>query len=232
MKNQPLLIFKSVSREFKQGGEVIHALQKTSLSISKGELVAIIGPSGSGKSTFLSLAGGLQSPTSGEIFVNNINITKLASKQLSQVRLQEIGFILQDSNLVPYLTIDQQLQLMDRILKWSDTKAKRQKIFKSLGIEKLTSKYPNEISGGERQRAAIAKVLYGSSSLILADEPTANLDTKRAIEVVQLLARETRDRKKATIMVTHDERLVEYCDKVFEMHDGQIKPRKQTIKQS
>lgn len=226
MKKSPLLVFENVSRYFTQAGDTIPALKKTSLSIAPAEFVAIIGPSGSGKSTFLTVAGGLQTPSSGTVLINGNNISKLSKKQLSDVRLHEVGFILQASNLVSYLTVDQQLQLIDRVLKRKSTKKARSDIFRVLGINKLRNKYPDELSGGERQRAAIAKVLYGNSNVILADEPTANLDTKRALEVVSLLAHETRERKKATIMVTHDERLIDYCDTVYEMHDGVLKKRK------
>lgn len=226
MKKTPLLVFNKVSRSFTQASDTVHALKKTSLTIASGEFVAVIGPSGSGKSTFLTVAGGLQTPSSGAVTVNGTNITKLPKRQLSDFRLHEIGFILQASNLVQYLTVDQQLQLIDRVLKRKNTEISRQNIFKTLGIDRLRNKYPDELSGGERQRAAIAKVLYGNSSIILADEPTASLDTKRALDVVSLLARETREREKATVMVTHDERLLEYCDTVYEMHDGVLTKRK------
>lgn len=220
-----ILEFKDVTRKFVQAGETINALQKTTLSIAAGELVAVIGPSGSGKSTFLTIAGGLQSPTSGKVIINGSDITNLSEKERSRLRLKEVGFVLQASNLVPYLTVEQQLLLIDRVLKRRQPVEVRTALLEELGIEPRRSKYPEELSGGERQRAAIAKVLYGESSLILADEPTASLDTKRAYEVVSLLAKETRTRGKATIMVTHDERLIEYCDTVYEMRDGVLKKR-------
>jgi putative ABC transport system ATP-binding protein len=220
-----ILEFKDVTRQFVQAGETIVALQETTLSIAAGELVAVIGPSGSGKSTFLTIAGGLQSPTSGTVRINGSDITNLSEKERSRLRLHEVGFVLQASNLVPYLTVEQQLLLIDRVLKRRQPAEARTDLLSELGIESRRANYPEELSGGERQRAAIAKVLYGQSSLILADEPTASLDTKRAYEVVSLLAKETRTRKKATIMVTHDERLIEYCDTVYEMRDGVLKKR-------
>lgn len=220
-----ILEFKDVTRQFVQAGETIVALQKTTLSISEGELVAVIGPSGSGKSTFLTIAGGLQSPTSGTVRINGSDITNLSEKERSRLRLHEVGFVLQASNLVPYLTVEQQLLLIDRVLKRRQPAEVRTELLSELGIESRRTNYPEELSGGERQRAAIAKVLYGQSSLILADEPTASLDTKRAYEVVSLLAKETKARKKATIMVTHDERLIEYCDTVYEMRDGVLRKR-------
>ncbi len=224
-KDHPTLSLKNVSREFIQAGQKVVALQETNFSIYPGEFVAIIGPSGSGKSTFLTIAGGLQNPSHGSVIIDQVNITKLKEKQLSKVRLNEVGFILQASNLVPYLTIEKQLQLIDRVTKRHNSPDNITNLLKTLSIEKLRKKYPSDLSGGERQRAAIAKVLYGKSKLILADEPTASLDTTKAFEVVELLAHETHERSKATIMVTHDERLLKYCDTVYEMHDGVLERR-------
>ena len=215
-----MLELRGVTREFTQGSETIYALRETNFSVKAGEFVAVIGPSGSGKSTFLTIAGGLRNPTRGTVAVNGVDITDLSKKQLSAIRLKHVGFILQASNLVPFLTVEKQLQLFDKVNGTKPNKKALNALFDELGIQKLRKKYPSDLSGGERQRAAIAKVLYSRPSLILADEPTASLDTTKAFEVVELLARETRERGKATIMVTHDERLIGYCDKVYEMHDG------------
>lgn len=225
-KKTKILELKGVTRQFSQAGKKVVALQKTDFSIKAGEFVAVIGPSGSGKSTFLTIAGGLQNPSSGSVKINNTNITKLSVKELSKIRLTQVGFILQASNLVPYLTVEKQLKLIDKVIKRKERADTIEQLLKTLGIEDLRHKYPSDLSGGERQRVAIAKVLYGSSDLILADEPTASLDTIKAFEVVELLARETHERGKATIMATHDERLLKYCDKVYEMHDGVLKKRK------
>jgi putative ABC transport system ATP-binding protein len=223
---QTVLELKDVTRNFVDAGTKITALQKTNFSVKEGEFVAVVGPSGSGKSTFLTIAGGLQNPSTGKVVIHGKEITKLSPKELSKVRLSEVGFILQASNLVPYLTVEKQLVLIDRVTNRERQISKMDDLFKGLDINKLRNKYPGDLSGGEKQRVAIAKVLYGSSSLILADEPTASLDTTRAFEVVELLARETRERNKATIMVTHDERMLKYCDAVYEMHDGFLKKRK------
>ncbi len=157
--------------------------------------------------------------------INGINITNLKRSDLSDFRLHEVGFILQASNLVPFLTTEKQLLLIDKVLRRNTDRKAMDDLFAILGIEKLNKKYPSELSGGERQRVAIAKVLYGSSSLILADEPTASLDTIKAFEVVKLLAKETHERGKATVMVTHDERLIEFCDTIYEMRDGTLQKR-------
>lgn len=225
-KNDIILELKNVARTFNQAGQHVTALKKTNFTIRAGELVAVVGPSGSGKTTFLTIAGGLQNPSSGTVTINGTDITKLSKKQLSAVRLSEVGFILQASNLVPYLTVEKQLRLLDKVYRRATDSALVEGLFKKLQITKIRHKYPGDLSGGERQRAAIAKVLYGESTLILADEPTASLDTARAFEVVELLARETHERKKATIIVTHDERLLKYCDAVYEMHDGELRQRK------
>ena len=221
-----ILELNNVTREFTQGSETIYALRETNFSVKAGEFVAVIGPSGSGKSTFLTIAGGLRNPTRGTVKVNGLDITDLSKKELSAVRLQHIGFILQASNLVPFLTVEKQLQLFDKVTKNKPNKKAARALYKELGIEKLQKKYPSDLSGGERQRVAIAKVLYSNPGLILADEPTASLDTTKAFEVVKLLARETKERGKATIMVTHDERLISFCDRVYEMHDGVLTERK------
>lgn len=168
----------------------------------------------------------MQNPSSGQVIINDIDITDLSKKELSAVRLKHVGFILQASNLVPFLTVEKQLMLMDKVTRRRTDFEAMEQLFKQLGITKLRKKYPSDLSGGERQRVAIAKILYSQPSLILADEPTASLDTTKAFEVVELLARETHELGKATIMVTHDERLIKYCDKVYEMRDGVLKLRR------
>lgn len=216
-----VLEFKNVEKTFKDGDQVIKALKPTNFSIEEGEFVAIIGPSGSGKSTFLTIAGGLQTPSKGQLFVNEKDYSNLSEKKRSSLRFKDIGFILQASNLIPFLSVKQQLELIDRLNK-QENKEKRHKLFEELGISSLQNKLPQDLSGGERQRVAIARALYNEPSLILADEPTASLDTDRALEVVDLLAKESKDYKKAIIMVTHDLRMIKKCDKVYTIKDGQL----------
>lgn len=212
---------KNVKKSFKDGDETIEALKETNFSVDKGEFVAIIGPSGSGKSTLLTIAGGLQSPSSGEIWINGRALNEKKEKARAKVRFEEIGFILQASNLVPFLTFKKQLQLVDKVNKAKENRAGLD-LLKRLGLEKLVDKYPEELSGGERQRVAIVRALYNDPTIILADEPTASLDTEKAYEVVKILAKEAKEKNKATIMVTHDLRLVDYCDKVYLMEDGRL----------
>ncbi|MEG0384122.1 MAG: ABC transporter ATP-binding protein [Solibacillus sp.] len=215
-----VLKLNQVKKTFGSGHKQIEALKETNFSAEKGELIAIIGPSGSGKSTFLTIVGGLLTPTSGDVIINNNNLTDLKEKERSKIRLQEIGFILQASNLVPFLTVANQLKLLDKVKKGNMTKSQLEALYEDLGIGDLRTKYPADLSGGERQRVAIAKALYSNPSIILADEPTASLDSDRAYEVMELLKNETKNKNTTTIVVTHDIRLVEYCDKVYNMTDG------------
>ncbi len=212
---------KNVKKNFKDGDETIEALKETNFSVDKGEFVAIIGPSGSGKSTLLTIAGGLQSPSSGEIWINGQTLSEKKEKARAKVRFEEIGFILQASNLVPFLTVKKQLELVDKVTKGKNNKSGLD-LLSRLGLDKLIDKYPDELSGGERQRVAIVRALYNAPSIILADEPTASLDTEKAYEVVKILAKEAKEKNKATIMVTHDLRLVDFCDKVYLMQDGSL----------
>ncbi|MGB2992388.1 MAG: ABC transporter ATP-binding protein [Paenisporosarcina sp.] len=214
------LELNQVTKSFGTGHKKVDAMKETQFQAEKGELIAVIGPSGSGKSTFLTIAGGLQTPTDGEVIINNQNITKLSEKKRSKIRLKEIGFILQASNLVPFLTVANQLKLIDQVKKDNMTKEELEELYENLGISDLRNKYPADLSGGERQRAAIAKALYSNPSIILADEPTASLDSDRAYEVMELLQKETKSKNTTTIVVTHDTRLISYCDKVYKMTDG------------
>ncbi|AJC95046.1 ABC transporter ATP-binding protein [Staphylococcus hyicus] len=215
-----MLVFKNVTKSFKDGNQTIEAVKSTSLQFQKGELIAIVGPSGSGKSTFLTMAGALQTPTQGEIFINDKNITNMSQKQLSKVRMNEVGFVLQSTNLVPFLTVKQQFQLLKKSKKDVLPPKDYQQLMHQLGLTDLENKLPSEVSGGQKQRVAIAKALYTNPAIILADEPTAALDTENALEVIQILQKLTTERDKICIIVTHDERLTHYCDRVFHMEDG------------
>ena len=183
-----VLEFKNVTKSYQDGNKEIEALKETNFKIEEGQFIAIIGPSGSGKSTFLTLAGGLQTPSKGQIIINGKDYTNLSEKERAKLRFNDIGFVLQASNLVPFLTAKQQLELVDRINKRKRQTLQDQKsLFKELGIDHLENKLPKDLSGGERQRLAIARALYNNPAIILADEPTASLDSDRAFEVVDLL---------------------------------------------
>ncbi|MDF0062347.1 ABC transporter ATP-binding protein [Staphylococcus pseudintermedius] len=215
-----MLKFQNVTKSFKDGQQVIEAVKPTTLEFSPGELIAIVGPSGSGKSTFLTMAGALQKPTSGDIIIGTQKITDLSQKALARVRMQQIGFILQTSNLVPFLTVKQQFQLLKKRKKDVMAQKDFDALIQQLGLESVMNQLPSEISGGQKQRVAIAKAIYTNPDIILTDEPTASLDTENAMSVMEILKNESKRRNKMCMIVTHDERLTAYCDKVFEMKDG------------
>ncbi|PIC86880.1 hemin ABC transporter ATP-binding protein [Sporosarcina sp. P20a] len=218
-----VLELRNAKKTFGEGNTLVEAMKETNFVVERGELVAVIGPSGSGKSTFLTVAGGLQTPSEGEVIINGKELSQLNEKQRSKIRLQEIGFILQASNLVPFLTVDEQLELLNKVKKGNMSKDEQRKLYEDLGITKLHKNYPSDLSGGERQRVAIAKALFSKPSILLADEPTASLDSDRAFEVMELLRNETKSNQTATIVVTHDVRLIKYVDKVYKMTDGVLR---------
>ena len=217
-----LIEAKNINKTFQDGSKEITALKDTDFSVEAGEFVAIVGPSGSGKSTLLTILGGLQKPSEGEVKIDAEEFSDVSDKERTQLRFEKIGFILQASNLVPFLKVEDQLRLVNKVNGEKYEKQTADDLLEALNIEDLRDKYPSDLSGGEQQRVAIARALFHNPPVILADEPTASLDTERAIEVVEILARETKDKEKATIMVTHDERLIGYCDKVYSMEDGKL----------
>ncbi|AUO10503.1 ABC transporter ATP-binding protein [Priestia megaterium] len=213
-----------VTKQYTEGTSTLTVLKEASLKVNPGELAAIVGPSGSGKSTLLSIIGALMKSTSGKVIVNGKDVGLLNEEQVAKFRLNEIGFILQSSNLIPYLSVMDQLILI-KVMAGKASNVDRQlakKILNELGLGDKVNKMPNELSGGERQRVAIARAFFNQPGVILADEPTASLDSERAHEVVQLIAGEVKKRKKAAIMVTHDERMLAYCDHVYHMEDGKL----------
>lgn len=216
------ITLKNVSKVYQEGEFTTTALKNLSLRVDSDEFVAIIGPSGSGKSTFLSIAGALLKASEGEVMIDDVDIASLSEIQLSKVRLSKIGFILQTSNLLPYLNVVDQLLVVKK-MSGSITPEDREfakELLTEIGLGEKLNKYPHQLSGGERQRTAIARAFMNEPSIILADEPTASLDSERAHEVVALIAKEVKARNKAAVMVTHDERMLKYCDRVYRMEDG------------
>jgi len=217
------LALEHVTKKFGQKTNLVTALEDVSLSFAAGEVSLIIGPSGSGKSTLLTILGGLQTPTNGAVRLNGRDISDLSNKEAEKTRLEQIGFVLQAYNLVPYLTVADQFKLVDQV-KPNDnlSPAAFDKIIETLGIQKLLNKYPGELSGGQQQRVAIARALYTNPAIILADEPTAALDTARVKEVGQLFANIAHNDQKAVVIVTHDDRLREFSDNVYKIVDGKL----------
>ncbi|WP_279080665.1 ABC transporter ATP-binding protein [Lactobacillus apis] len=214
---------KNVQKVYGTGAAEVQALKQIDFKANEGEVVLIMGPSGAGKSTFLTIAGSLQKPTSGQVYINGEDIANISAKQSNALRLNQIGFVLQAYNLVPFLTVKEQFELVDHVKKQGNlTQATMDKLLEQLGITGLVNKYPSELSGGQQQRAAIARALYANPKILLADEPTASLDSKNVDEVGQLFKNLAQNYQKAVILVTHDPRLEKYADHIYEMMDGEM----------
>ena len=218
---------KNVKKVYGKGDAATVALKGVNFEANLGEVVLLMGPSGAGKSTLLTIIGALQSATSGTVKIDGQDITQLKEKDRSRLRLNKLGFVLQAYNLVPYLTVQEQFQLLDRVKKSGNlSQADLKGLLEDLGISGLVNKYPGELSGGQKQRAAIARAMYANPEILLADEPTASLDSARVEEVGQLFQKLAKDRQKAIILVTHDPRLEKYADHIYDMMDGQLTQRK------
>ncbi|PEA53943.1 hemin ABC transporter ATP-binding protein [Bacillus pseudomycoides] len=219
-----LLKLEEVSKVYGEGNTEVTALHPITLDVKAGEFIGIVGPSGSGKSTLLSIAGALLSPSKGNIYIREQNITHLSEKEMTDIRLRKIGFIFQFANLVPYLNVKEQLLYIAQ-LKKEDRKESEQRadhLLAAFGLSQRKNHYPNQLSGGERQRVAIARAFMNNPDLILADEPTASLDSKRGREVVEMMKREVKESQKAAIMITHDEKMLDVCDYILTLRDGKI----------
>lgn len=218
------LLLDNVTKDFGDGDTTVRVLKQVSLEVKAGEFVAVVGPSGAGKSTFLSIAGALLSPTSGRIVIGNQDISTLSDKQLNRIRLKRIGFIFQSANLIPYLTVRDQLLLIAELAGSHNKEAESRadELLLRLGLAHRADYYPESLSGGERQRVAIARAWMNNPEIILADEPTASLDSERGRDVVEMLADEVKLRQKAAVMVTHDLRMLDLCDRVVYMEDGML----------
>ena len=219
----PAIQLTNVNKFFGHDATRVHVLSGINFTASAGKMVLILGPSGSGKSTLLTIAGGLQTPTSGTVTVAGKALTTMTKKQRDQLRLTQIGFILQAYNLVPYLTVAEQFTLVDRVKRTGNlNSAQLTQLLADLGIAELQHKYPAELSGGQQQRVAIARALYPDPAIVLADEPTAALDSPRVVKVGQLLATLAREYHKAVIVVTHDLRLRDFADEIYHLEDGRL----------
>ena len=217
-----LIELKQVSKVYGHGVSQVQALKEVNFAAAPGELNLVIGPSGSGKSTFLTIAGGLQTPTSGQVLIDGQDPAQLTAQQRDHLRLTRLGFILQAYNLLPYLTVHQQFELVDRVKKDHLTPAALQTLLTELGIDQLQAKYPDQLSGGQNQRVAIARALYANPAIVLADEPTAALDSQRVQVVGQLFKTLAVKHHKAMVIVTHDQRLLAFADHCYQIEDGQM----------
>ncbi|WP_438350521.1 ABC transporter ATP-binding protein [Paenibacillus sp. FA6] len=225
------LVMTHVTKTYGDGDSTLSVLNNLNLQVNEGEFVAVLGPSGSGKSTFLSTAGALLSPTSGEILIDGESLAAKDKAQLTQFRLDKIGFMFQNAQLIPYMKVEEQLLYVGKIAKLGSSEAKKRSsyLLKRLGIWERRGHYPEKLSGGEKQRVAIARAWMNNPAIIFADEPTASLDFNRGKEVVQMLAEEVKRDGKAAVMVTHDERMLEWCDRVLYLQDGILVEKKSVV---
>ena len=220
-----IIALENIRKSYADGNQMHHVLNQLNLSVEPNEFVAILGPSGSGKSTLLAIAGLLLSADEGRIRIAGQDLTRLNQGQWTQKRLELLGFIFQDHQLLSYMKIGDQLELVAK-LKGEKDKKKRQEEVKALladlGIEACYHQYPNQMSGGQKQRAAIARAFIGNPQVILADEPTASLDPDRGQEIAQLIQKEVKSKNKSAIMVTHDRSILTYVDTIYELKHGQL----------
>ena len=213
---------QQLSKTYGKDDTAVHALKNATFEIEKGEFVCIIGASGSGKSTLLHLLAGIDEPTSGRIIVNDKDITQLDSEQLADFRRSEVGIIYQFFNLVPVLTARENIELPLMLAGEKVDQDYFQTIVEMLKIEKRLDFYPSKLSGGEQQRVSIARALIHKPSIILADEPTGNLNSKLAKEIMEFLVLACKQLNQTILMITHDLNLTKYADRIIEIQDGQL----------
>ena len=216
---------QQIKKSYADGNQMRDVICDLNLTVEPQEFVAILGPSGSGKSTLLSIAGLLLSSDSGQVIIGGQNLTNLKQSEWTKKRLELLGFIFQDHQLLPYMKIGDQLEVVAKLKGEKDASKRKEEVkglLAELGIENCYGQYPNQMSGGQKQRAAIARAFIGNPQLILADEPTASLDPERGEEIAQLIQREVKSKHKSAIMVTHDRSVLEYVDTVYEMKKGKL----------
>jgi len=220
----PIIETKEISKFYKSGNTTIQAVDNASIRVDEGEFVGLVGPSGSGKTTMLAMLATLLIPTEGIVLIDGSDLSEMDESERVRFRRQKIGFTFQSNNLIPYLTVLENVEFMLR-LNGRNGKAGREKsitLLERLGLGDRLNNLPNQLSGGERQRVAIARSLIHDPSVVLADEPTANLDTERSYQVTQLYADLIHENNKAGIMVTHDLRMCKFVDKIVQIEDGKI----------
>ena len=218
-----LLRVENLSKSYGKGEAKVDALKNINLSIKKGEFIAIVGPSGSGKSTLLHLLGGVDKPTSGNVFINDINIYDLKEKDLAIFRRRNVGLIYQFYNLIPVLTVKENILLPAELDNRKIDKEYLEDLLKTLDLKERENHLPSELSGGHQQRTSIGRALINRPSIVLADEPTGNLDSKNSKEIVELLKVSVKKYNQTLIMITHDTNIALQADRVITIEDGIIK---------
>lgn len=211
-------LFKTYGEEYNK----IEALKDINISINKGEFIAVLGQSGSGKSTLLHLLGGMDNPSGGKVIVQGIDIYSLKEKDLSKFRVEKIGFVFQFFNLLPMMTAEENIILPNLIDKKTVDKLYLNRILETLSIVDRLNHYPSQLSGGQQQRVAIARALSNKPAIILADEPTGNLDSKTSIEILNMLKHLIKEFNQTLIMITHDSNIAKYADRILILEDGVI----------
>nr|WP_294950355.1 ABC transporter ATP-binding protein [uncultured Mucilaginibacter sp.] len=222
-KETPLIILKDIGRKYVIGAEIIHAIKSVTLSINKGEFVALMGPSGSGKSTLMNILGCLDTPTKGEYILNGLNVSHMTDNELAEVRNTEIGFVFQTFNLLPRNSAldNVALPLVYAGISKEKRRDRAKAALENVGLGNRTDHRPNELSGGQRQRVAVARALINDPSIILADEPTGNLDTKTSIEIMGLIE-DIHAKGNTIILVTHEEDIAQHAHRIVRMRDGLV----------
>lgn len=218
-----VLEVKHLSKTYGKGDNQVQALKDVSFSVEKGEFIAIIGSSGSGKSTLLHLIGGVDQPTEGEVIVNGISVYEKNEEELAIFRRREVGLIYQFYNLIPILTVEENMTLPVLLDNQKVNQDRLNELLKILGLEERRTHLPKQLSGGQQQRASIGRALMNAPSLVLADEPTGNLDSKNSKEIIDLLKLTQKKYKQTLIMITHDESIAMQADRIIVIEDGQIK---------
>ena len=218
-----ILKVENLTKSYGKGEAKVDAIKNINLSINKGEFVAIVGPSGSGKSTLLHLLGGVDKPTSGKVYINDVDIYNLKEKDLSIFRRRNVGLIYQFYNLIPVLSVKENILLPAELDNRKIDKDYLDDLLKTLGLKERANHLPNELSGGQQQRTSIGRALINRPSIVLADEPTGNLDSKNSKDVLELLKLSVRKYNQTLIMITHDPSIALQADRVITIEDGTIK---------
>jgi putative ABC transport system ATP-binding protein len=219
-----VLELKNVNKIYNSSEVQVHAVNDVTLDFIEAEFAAIVGPSGSGKTTLLNLIGGLDMPTSGEIIIGGTNLSKLKSSQLIDFRLKNIGFVFQSYNLIPVLTAKENVEFIMALQKWPEKKRNDRTIelLKAVGLSERINSRPAKLSGGQQQRIAVARALASKPKFVLADEPTANLDSKAATTLLEIMEKLNREEKITFIFSTHDPRVVKMAHRVITLEDGRV----------
>ena len=220
----PALRMTDVRKVYRLGDNEVVALDHASLTVAAGEIIALVGPSGSGKTTLCSIAGGILSATDGSVVVGGEEITDYGDKQLTTFRQNQVGFVFQSVNLVPFLNARENLLVVDELGRREGKPARERadRLLHELGLDDRAKNLPSQLSGGQKQRVAIGRALMNEPELVLFDEPTSSLDTELGGQVMELIRSEMKSRGTAAIVVTHDERITEYCDRTVRITDGVI----------